>query len=123
MMPPGREALPSTAARSSLLAWLVLGSCVLGLSALIAWIGVRDQLGDHPDSSAPSPITGPGQVTMPEQLLAEHRRAMEEELGGYGWVDRERGLARIPIREGMARVLEQGLPARDEPAPEPSEER
>ena len=33
-------------------------------------------------------------------------------LGGYGWVDRQAGIVRIPIEDAMSLVLERGLPAR-----------
>lgn len=47
-------------------------------------------------------------------------------LGSYAWVDREAGVVRIPIGRAIEILAEEGLPARDEPAPRwpgaPSEE-
>ncbi len=44
------------------------------------------------------------------------RRLREQEdaiLQGYGWVDKNAGLARIPIEEAMKIVVQRGLPARE----------
>jgi hypothetical protein len=43
------------------------------------------------------------------------RRLREQEdaiLTTYGWVDRQAGIARIPIDVAMTQVLEEGLPVR-----------
>lgn len=39
----------------------------------------------------------------------------EPQLNSYGWIDRDRGIVRIPIDRAMKLVAERGLPAR--PAP------
>jgi hypothetical protein len=49
-------------------------------------------------------------------LIALHAEE-DTVLGSYGWVDRQAGVVRIPIREAMRIVAERGLPVR--PAPEP----
>jgi hypothetical protein len=43
------------------------------------------------------------------KTLVEEERAI---LTTYGWVDRQAGVARVPIEVAMQRVLEQGLPVR-----------
>ena len=41
-------------------------------------------------------------------------RAQEEKLlSSYGWVDKEAGIARIPIDRAIDLISEQGLPARE----------
>jgi len=60
---------------------------------------------------------GPRLQVHPEADLAAFRSQEDEILGGYGWVDKEKGVARIPIEEAMRLVAEQGLP-RFPPAPE-----
>ena len=42
-------------------------------------------------------------------------RRVAERLSSYGWVDRDAGVARIPIQRAVELVLERGLPARMEP--------
>jgi hypothetical protein len=51
----------------------------------------------------PSLLADPGRL--------ERLRAREEAiLGSYGWVDREAGIARIPIEDAMAVLAERGWP-------------
>lgn len=53
----------------------------------------------------------------PEAWLASVRAEERRALEGYAWVDRERGLVRIPIERAMELVAER------EAAPEPGGER
>jgi hypothetical protein len=49
----------------------------------------------------------------PQQELQELRAKQKAQLEGYGWVDKEAGVARIPIEEAMKMVIERGLPTRE----------
>jgi hypothetical protein len=49
----------------------------------------------------------------PQQELRDLRAKQEALLNGYGWVNKENGVARIPIDEAMRMVIEKGLPARE----------
>ena len=49
----------------------------------------------------------------PQQELQQLREKQKALLEGYGWVDKEAGVARIPIEEAMKLVVERGLPARE----------
>jgi hypothetical protein len=49
----------------------------------------------------------------PQQELRELRARQESLLNGYGWVDKEAGVARIPIEDAMKMVVERGLPTRE----------
>ena len=42
------------------------------------------------------------------------RKGEAEKLESYGWVDKEGGIARLPIERAMELTLERGLPARAE---------
>ena len=56
----------------------------------------------------------------PEPRLEEHpaaelqdvRSAEEQILNGYGWIDRDKGVVRIPIDRAMDILAQRGLPAR-----------
>lgn len=50
----------------------------------------------------------------PQQDLTDLRAKQENLLKGYGWVNKEAGIARIPIEDAMRIVVEKGLPARQE---------
>ncbi len=49
----------------------------------------------------------------PQQDMHELREQQRALLNGYGWVNRDAGIARIPIDEAMRMVVERGLPARE----------
>jgi len=65
------------------------------------------------------------QSTLPalqEDPHADLQRLRESEmqiLHSYGWVDREKGIVRVPIEEAMKRVVEKGLPAAEKASPSP----
>ena len=49
----------------------------------------------------------------PRLELQEMRAEENAVLQSYGWVDRDQGVARMPIDEAMKIVVQRGLPARD----------
>src|SRR5215213_7751771 len=49
----------------------------------------------------------------PQQELQDLRAKQKALLEGYGWVNKEGGVARIPIEDAMKIVVERGLPARE----------
>ena len=51
--------------------------------------------------------------TDPQQELRDLRARQQSRLTGYGWVNKEAGVARIPIEDAMRMVVEQGLPVRE----------
>ncbi|RUL89573.1 hypothetical protein [Tautonia sociabilis] len=57
----------------------------------------------------------------PGRDMRKMRQEIEARLGSYGWVDREAGIAHIPIDRAIALTAEQGLPTRPH-APEGSAE-
>jgi hypothetical protein len=49
----------------------------------------------------------------PQREMRELRARQEALLNGYGWVNRDAGVARIPIEEAMRIVVQRGLPTRE----------
>ncbi len=49
----------------------------------------------------------------PQQELQDLRAKQGALLEGYGWVNKEGGVARIPIEDAMKMVVERGLPTRE----------
>jgi hypothetical protein len=49
----------------------------------------------------------------PQQELRDLQIKQRGALEGYGWVDKEAGIARIPIEDAMKIVIERGLPVRE----------
>lgn len=54
----------------------------------------------------------------PPQEIEELHRWEERVLTSYGWVNRDQGVARIPVERAMELVLEEGLPEVPNPVPE-----
>jgi hypothetical protein len=65
-----------------------------------------------------APSAFPRLVTSEPALLAEFRAQESAFLTSYGWVEKDKGIARMPIDEAMKIVAERGLPKF--PAPEPT---
>ena len=51
----------------------------------------------------------PGHTISPEQELKKMQREDNQALSTYGWVDRQQGIARIPIDEAVKLLVQQGL--------------
>lgn len=89
---------------------------------LVSW-GVLRYLTNHQSLGEPaSPLaTGreippPGMPRLqahPHQDVEKYLQEQDNVLNSYGWVDREHGVVRIPIKRAMRLLLEQGLPVRN----------
>ena len=85
-----------------------LGSLRKEAPAVDPWTGPRHSAG----SAATPPSYFPKLQLSPIADMEAFRAREEAELNGYGWVDRNAGVARIPINRAMDLVLQKGLPAR-----------
>lgn len=50
--------------------------------------------------------------TSPRMDLEDYLDTQRNELGGYGWVDRQNGVVRIPVERAMELLLKQGFAVR-----------
>ncbi len=57
----------------------------------------------------------------PGSDLARLRDAEEKTLSSYGWIDRQQGVARVPIERAIAVLAERGLPEPKAKSAEPEE--
>ncbi|MDQ6788200.1 MAG: hypothetical protein M3033_15450 [Acidobacteriota bacterium] len=57
-------------------------------------------------SAPPAPDLEPN----PVGNYREFRRAENEKLNNYGWVDKEKGIVHIPIEQAMKQLANKGLP-------------
>jgi hypothetical protein len=97
---------------------LVLGAVHFGMGAMFGSLR-RDA--EHRDV-LPSPTAEPRllppaprlEVT-PQRDLEALKRVETERLGTYGWIDRSRGVVRIPIDRAVELVAQRGLPTRKAP--------
>lgn len=53
--------------------------------------------------------------------LDQLRATENAQLESYGWVDRDQGIARIPIERAMKLLSERGMPGWPKPSQEPSQ--
>jgi len=60
----------------------------------------------------------PGHLTDPQQDLREKIQADVDANKQFGWVDRQAGIAQIPVTEAMKLIVEKGLPPVTPPAAE-----
>jgi hypothetical protein len=90
--------------------------------ALYGLLFYYEQPQDGRDTLAPSarikaePPPEPRLRVAPRSDLVEMRRAEDQILNSYGWVDREKNMARIPIERAMEIIVKQGLPVRKQGA-------
>jgi hypothetical protein len=97
---------------------LALGISVLAVVASTALLGPREKLGGGPaERVAQHGSVAPPTIGLVEQTLIENeargfeeRRAEEARLHAYGWVDRGRGIAHIPIERAMAITVAENRP-------------
>jgi hypothetical protein len=109
--------------------WLSVG-CVI--AAILVW-GVfrlfaaqenaeQPALSPHLEESLRRTPASPRLEPLPLEPRIALRAAEDAQLSTYGWVDRQAGVARIPIDRAMQLIVEQGVPGGmplPQPAPEP----
>jgi hypothetical protein len=97
-----------------ILATMFLVSMVL---VPLYWLYARRETKAQPQRASvlkvsPPPGVFPRLVESEPRALAEFRAREDVLLGSYGWIDKERGVARMPIDEAVRIVGERGaLPA------------
>ena len=76
----------------------------------------RHQVGPAPFGTAPSPQL----LTNEPAVLRQQRSSEESQLTGYGWVNEQAGVARMPIGEAKKLLAERGLPVRADAVTDPA---
>lgn len=103
-----------------ILAVMVLTALVL--VPVYRFLGRREKAEQKPGATVLKPAAAPSAfprlVASEPAALAEFRAQEDAFLAGYGWVEKDRGIARMPIDEAMKIVAERGLPTFPTPAPE-----
>jgi hypothetical protein len=107
--------------------FILLSALALALAAVVIHIGLYWLLAAY-DARVPpqaAPLSAPAdEIKAPElprlQIspptdLQKMRAAEAETLHGYGWVDKDKKIVRIPIDRAMELMAQKGLPARNEP--------
>ena len=117
---------PTLRAGVYLLAAMFLVSIVV---VPLYWFYARREAAAQPQRAtvlkgSPSPGAFPRLVESEPRALAEFRAREDALLGSYGWIDKDGGLARMPIDEALTIVGQRGTlpafaaaPPADAPAP------
>jgi hypothetical protein len=78
--------------------------------AMRSYVAAQQPPPPHMAFEADRKATGPALQESPAPDLAVYQAGEEKALTTYGWVDRARGVARIPVEEAMRLTAERGLP-------------
>ena len=99
--------------------WLVAAGLVAAVALI--FLGLRAWMRVHAPAESPHVAAVPREFPAPQLQpdptadLAKLRAAEQASLESYGWVDRERGVVRVPLDRAMDLTLQRGLPAREAP--------
>ena len=92
---------------------------LMGIIMVISWGLLRFFQVERP-GEVDSPFTEPKNLPAeprlqpsPERDLQTFMAYQDSILSGYGWVNRDSGIVRVPIDTAMELVLKQGLPSRE----------
>jgi hypothetical protein len=93
---------------------------VLVISAAIASLIIHYKTVQHTRQDTPIPRLAGEREAMPDRRLQidapnelrQLRAAEETALNGYGWVDKDAGIVKIPVDRAMEILAKKGLPAR-----------
>jgi hypothetical protein len=120
------DARPGATVRGGL---YILGTMFLTAAVLVPlfrFFGRRERAEQRPAATvlapsarAPEPAF-PRLVTSEPAVLARFRSQEDALLTSWGWVEKDRGIARMPIEEAMKIVAARGLPSFPAPAPTPA---
>ena len=93
-----------------LIAWLAAAVALfLMLSPLVLRLVYPGALQRSVTVAPISDISGPRLQTDPAQDLAVLRRAEDDQLSSYGWIDRQQRTVHMPIDRAIAATVERGL--------------
>jgi hypothetical protein len=100
---------------------ITLAGAIVLVLAVSYWI-FEYNAGQHAQEQVPpSPLAHTREPTPEPHLqvyaaedLREMRAAEDAVLNGYGWIDKEAGIARIPVEKAIEVLAKKGLPVRRE---------
>lgn len=114
----------SDAHPATLVAWGVMLVSVTVLAALAAWAYFEVLAAQAARRDVqPSPLAATGPPPEPRLIVDEPaalKSVLEEErqvLGSYAWIDKQKGVVRIPLERAMELVAREGLPTRGSAGP------
>jgi hypothetical protein len=111
----GNRALPQPADIDNRTVLAVVGGFLLFVAAAISGLllFLHSQAPSAFSLRVERPFPSPELQTSPELDLARLTAAQRAQLSGYAWIDRDHGIARVPIEEAMRLVARRGAHAYD----------
>jgi len=111
-----QDVSPRPAAEFTLMLILLMVFAMALMWGLFRYLDSRHQAAqppEHPMAEAlPAELPEPRLQPNPPADLQAIRREEQEQLTSYGWVDRQNGVARIPVQRAMEILTAKGLPTR-----------
>lgn len=80
---------------------------VVACALLIMWIAPESL---HPRHLSLPAVAKPVLQINPRADMDRFRAEEQAELSSYGWVDKDKGVVRIPIEKAMEKVVKDGIP-------------
>jgi hypothetical protein len=117
-LPPGYEL--SDLKPGTIAFFAIVLAIVVGLAVVITSLFIHFRTLQQARHEAPVPRLAGEREAIPEprlQIAAQNelrqmRAAEEAAVNSYGWVDKDAGIVRIPVKRAMEILAEKGLPAR-----------
>ncbi len=122
MIPQGHQTRDATHERKDVdvIGLLFVAALILTVITLsfLAASGVVHFMRSERHQQRPAPLASPNAKTFPEprlettpgMALSKDAASQRVELESYGWINREKGVLRIPIKRAMALLVQRGLP-------------
>lgn len=99
--------------------WVLMLFVLVAVSALVTLFVFRAYRPKYPQASFNYPFPterelppDPRIQVHPAQELVVYRKAQEQAIHDYNWVDKKAGVVSIPIERAMDQLLKKGLPTR-----------
>lgn len=93
----------------TLVAVLAGGLALFSIVSTLALMAIYPSALTGPSGAPRNETAAPRLQIHPATDLAAYRAKERRELAGYGWVDRARGIVRIPIEQAMRDVAAAGI--------------
>jgi hypothetical protein len=109
--------------RFAIMLVLLCAFALVGLVGLFRYFQTREAALQTPavegaDLKGPSQPPQPRLQSSPVLDLKRMRQEEDQILGSYGWIDRQKGIVRLPIARAIDLLAQRGLPARAQAGPQ-----
>ncbi len=86
-----------------------LAACVVAVPLLMPLVFPQSMQRGPPADPPPLRGDAPRLQVAPTKELQHFRSAEQQRLDGYGWIDRDRNIVRIPVTRAIERLVDTGI--------------